>query len=564
MSPADSTEGSRLTVRAVVAGALIGSLLAGGNLYLGLKLGFSDSGNLAAVLLGFAATRWVGSLPTSTGMAWGELQNLQTLATTMGLVPITAGLVGAFPALAAMGVSPSPLAMAGWSLAVGGVGILLALPLRDRLIQREQLPFPTGQATALLIQTLHRPGGEAASRLRALLAGGAASAVTVALRDGLGWLPQAVFVPGMLFGFPARTLTVGVAFSPLLVGVGGMIGLRFALSVLLGSGLAWLVLAPALGRTGVLTGELPDVASAWLVWPAVGLMLAAGLASLVGPALARRSSPPAPEAGLAHGWLLSCAGLVCALGYLGFGLSPLVAGAALALTVAFAGVCSRAAGQTDIAPYGPLAQLSQLVLGALLPGAGGAANVLASSVVGGGAARCANSLWSWRAGEDLGCARGPQLRAQLLGTLLGTAVSIPLYRLLERARLLSSSVLPAPSARVSRALAEALARGAASIPPSALWAAGAGACASLLLTALHRRAPWLPAPVAVGVGLLIPFHFAAALVVGAAAFALAARRWPQWSAQSASSAATGALVGEAVVGLGVAALALSNGGGGGA
>ena len=44
----------QLTVRAVVAGCLLGGIVTGMNLYLGLKIGWTVGGSLMAAILGFA------------------------------------------------------------------------------------------------------------------------------------------------------------------------------------------------------------------------------------------------------------------------------------------------------------------------------------------------------------------------------------------------------------------------------------------------------------------------------------------------------------------------------
>jgi uncharacterized oligopeptide transporter (OPT) family protein len=54
-----------LTVRAVAIGCAVGAVLATTNVYMGLKTGWNDSGNVTAAILGFALLGVVRSRPTS-------------------------------------------------------------------------------------------------------------------------------------------------------------------------------------------------------------------------------------------------------------------------------------------------------------------------------------------------------------------------------------------------------------------------------------------------------------------------------------------------------------------
>jgi uncharacterized oligopeptide transporter (OPT) family protein len=169
-----------LTLRAAVAGALVGLPLAVGNLYMGLKTGWWDSGSITASIVGFAL---LGALSRPGGRA-GPLETTaaMSLAAAMGAAPAAAGLLGALPALALLGRPVPAWAAAGWGMALGALGVLLALWLRRRLIEEEGLPFPTGLATAEVIAALH--AGGAGGRGRALLGGAGVAAAVAWLRGG--------------------------------------------------------------------------------------------------------------------------------------------------------------------------------------------------------------------------------------------------------------------------------------------------------------------------------------------------------------------------------------------
>lgn len=180
-SPGDDAEGPLpdFTPRAVIAGLLVGVLLAFTNLYFGLQTGWISMMSLQSALLGYAifklptggdfigrllpkgVVRWLGS----DGRPFSPQENvvLQTTAVATGTLPLAAGLVGIVPALAQLsptldGRSPINLSYAqlvGWSLGICFFGVFLASPLRRQVIVKERLVFPSGTATAQLIALLH-------------------------------------------------------------------------------------------------------------------------------------------------------------------------------------------------------------------------------------------------------------------------------------------------------------------------------------------------------------------------------------------------------------------------
>src|SRR5262249_22576946 len=114
------------------------------------------------------ALDWSRSLRASGRCRYGPLENniTQTVASSAAGMSFTAGLVSAFPALSMMGHAFPSWAITGWAVALGGTGVLIALLLRERLIFAEKLPFPSGIATAEVIDALHRKANSALSPAR--------------------------------------------------------------------------------------------------------------------------------------------------------------------------------------------------------------------------------------------------------------------------------------------------------------------------------------------------------------------------------------------------------------
>ncbi|AEI62733.1 OPT family oligopeptide transporter [Corallococcus macrosporus] len=553
-----------LTARALGMGLLIGGLLAVTNVYMGLKTGWWESGSVTAAVLGFSA---LASVSRRRGVPYTPLENnlTQTAAASVGAMPAAAGLLGALPALTMLGTSVPAWGVAVWSVALGALGVLAAHLLRRRLVAQEALPFPTGIATAELITAMHASTADTvrAGRGRLLAGAGAVAVAITAARDALKWLPGMTAMPGTLAGLPAASLTWGVGWSPMLLAIGMMTGPRLGLSMLAGAAVAWGVLAPGLAGAGVLADTRYETLSAWLTWPGVGLMVGSAMAALL--AQARDFLTAARDLGsLGRGtavppWALGAGLAACVLavvvGSALFGLSVPYMLLALVLVLPLCAVCARGAGQVDVSPVTQMGQVTQVIFGALLPGAM-APNVAAGAVVSGAAAQTGVSMWSLKAGHLLGASARHQLAAQLVGVLAGSVVGVPVYLLLSRTHGLGSEALPAPFAHQFRAVAEVAVRGLDGLPPHAALAAcvAVGVGALLTLVSRGRAARWLPLPVALGIGFILPAYYAVTLCLGALGLAVARWRWPQAADRDTSTLAAGAIAGESLAGVLIAAL----------
>ncbi|ATB45369.1 OPT family oligopeptide transporter [Corallococcus macrosporus] len=553
-----------LTARALGMGLLIGGLLAVTNVYMGLKTGWWESGSVTAAVLGFSA---LASVSRRRGVPYTPLENnlTQTAAASVGAMPAAAGLLGALPALTMLGTSVPAWGVAVWSVALGALGVLAAHLLRRRLVAQEALPFPTGIATAELITAMHASTADTvrAGRGRLLAGAGAVAVAITAARDALKWLPGMTAMPGTLAGLPAASLTWGVGWSPMLLAIGMMTGPRLGLSMLAGAAVAWGVLAPGLAGAGVLADTRYETLSAWLTWPGVGLMVGSAMAALL--AQARDFLTAARDLGsLGRGtavppWALGAGLAACVLavvvGSALFGLSVPYMLLALVLVLPLCAVCARGAGQVDVSPVTQMGQVTQVIFGALLPGAM-APNVAAGAVVSGAAAQTGVSMWSLKAGHLLGASARHQLAAQLVGVLAGSVVGVPVYLLLSRTHGLGSEALPAPFAHQFRAVAEVAVRGLDGLPPHAALAAcvAVGVGALLTLVSRGRAARWLPLPVALGIGFILPAYYAVTLCLGALGLAAARWRWPRAADRDTSTLAAGAIAGESLAGVLIAAL----------
>ena len=155
--------GPQLTLRAALAGLLVGSLLCFTNMYFGLQTGWVTMGSIQCALIGYGIFQlpWdaVGLRRPESTPKFGPLENVvvQTIGVATATLPLAGGFIGIIPAL---GMLDPPVVLSTgemllWAAALTYFGIFFAVPLRRQTILVEQLKFPSGTATAKLIDVLH-------------------------------------------------------------------------------------------------------------------------------------------------------------------------------------------------------------------------------------------------------------------------------------------------------------------------------------------------------------------------------------------------------------------------
>jgi OPT family oligopeptide transporter len=559
---------TELTARAIMAGCLIGVVLAAGNVYTGLKTAYVDGGSITAAVIAFAllgATRGSKRRPFTVA----ENNLTQTIASSAAVMSVVTGVVGPIGALSLSGHVYPSWAIVVWGIALGAVGVVVARSLRQRLIVVEDLPFPSGRATGEVIETMHAAGSKDLGRAWILLAAAIAATLVTWFRDGKPvLLPQGLTLPWGHAGLIAASLWIGVSVSPVMAAAGVLIGPRGGVSVFLGTICAWGLLAPlALARNWVTNADYPAL-SGWLLWPGVALLISTALTALLMDwrsivrgardlATMRRSAADSDDGERTDRgiWtLVAVASVLVALvmGWAVFGLNPLLLLAALAFAFVMAGVCARAAGETDLAPVGSAGSLGQILFGA--PNI--ATSLLCGWAITGTASQTAQMMWAFKAGHRLKANAHIQAMGQLLGLLVGAVVSVPVYSLIIQVYGLGTTVMPAPGAISWKATAEAVQLGTTAMPNGAGWATVVAFALGVALTLLGqtRVARFLPSAVPLGIAFLLPAALGGAIFMGSMAFAILRALRPQWTEQHAPSLAAGAIAGESLTGIVIAAL----------
>jgi uncharacterized oligopeptide transporter (OPT) family protein len=583
----------QLTLRAALAGCVLGAVMALSNLYVILKTGWSLGVTITACILAFTAFRALRAVRLVRS-EFGPLENnaMASVASSAGYMT-GGGNMAALPALVMLtGTKPETAALVAWFAAIAALGVFVAIPVKRQLVNREALPFPTGTATAETIRALH--GKESSGQAHLLGGAGLLGAVLAWLKDApAAWtplrLPGALGLPLSVGGHPLAHWGLALDPSVLMVGSGALVSFRTGWSMLLGAVLTYGVLAPELVARGVVSGASYRAIVQWTVWGGAAVLVSSGLATFalqwrsvaasfggVGRALrgARRARGVSPDplaaveapASWFLGGLLVLGPIIVLLMKGIFGIPLWVGALTLPVAVVLGFMAARITGETDTTPTKAFGPLTQLLYGGLLPGQL-VPNLMGANVTGGIGLHAADLLTDLKSGYLLGARPRPQLAAQLLGTVVGAAAVVPVFDLLvPDASALGSERFPAPASQVWAGVSRVLAAGADGLHPTARAAAAAGVAVGLGLVLLERwlpaRArPFVPSPAGLGLAMVLPGTSSIGMFVGAAGAELLRRARPALAARAVLPVASGFIAGESLMGILVAVLIASGLGG---
>ena len=240
-----------VTWRAVILGSIISVLFGVANAYLALKFGMTVSSSIPAAVIGMAILRLIWRRNRATVLENNIVQTVGSAGESLA-----AGLTFTIPAFFIWAATPA-LEAQGYFLDVtkgeifwmsmlgGALGILLMIPLRKYLVDREhgKLKFPEGTACAEIIVA----GDEGGDKAKLVFGG-----------IGLGMAFKVGY--DMLRAWPATVEhnltkflkggTIGIDATPALLGVGYIIGPRIAALMMAGAVLGYLGIGPLLSWIG--------------------------------------------------------------------------------------------------------------------------------------------------------------------------------------------------------------------------------------------------------------------------------------------------------------------------
>jgi len=582
-----------LTVAAVVVGYVLGILITVSIGYASLVLGFSIEGSELAAILGWGVLR---GIMRRTSIVENNIN--QTVASAVN--GASAGMMFSVPALFILeartpGLTDFNPYLMVVACATGGVlGIAFIIPLRKQMIDFNRLAYPGGIAVAAILKS---PGAGLKKSL--LLIGGAvvSAAVHLVVTQVLE-VPHEAWGLGAQLGLPSY-LNITFYLSMLTIGVGFLSG-KGGLVFGLGGFICYWFLAPLLARNGnpeiqTLMSAGPGALREELFKPAgIGILIGAAVGGVVAAfPLIKSAIKSMQEAGrtkttmgasgggpsrevetdtggdempikvLYGGIALAFVGLTLIAYFVtdDLGWMRAVAMALLGtLWIWIAGVIvSECLGRTNWSPLSGMTLIAVTILIFIGTGKPTRTTIIASVVVGAAIcvaiAQAGDMMLDLKSGYLTGASPKSQQIGQFLATWLGPIIVMVLIFVLHKAYGLGSEKLPAPQGKALASMIEGVTGGNV---PLYRYGAGAGLGLILALSGLGGIG------VMIGLGFYMPFLIALTYTIGnIARIVLEKTKGHRWCEEVGIPVAAGLIVGEALVGVGMALVVVVQGATGG-
>ena len=537
-----------LTSKAVLLGAIMAVALGAANAYVGMTAGLTVAATFPAAVVAMAALRGFGGSILE--------ENIARTTASVGEA-LVAGAIFTIPAFIISGAWDELHYLESTAIMlIGGVlGVLFVIVLRRTLVVEADLPFPEAVAAAEIVKA-GQGGQTGASHLFAAM-GIAAFWELLKNSNGIHYVQASTqrfvsfgrstidilqerfeYVGGMLLATPSA--------SPMLMGVGFIVGTRISAVLFAGAVMGWLLMVPLalFLNPGLSVAVGPDSSMLDLansVWSrqvrplAVGTMIVAAFYTLfnlrnslvAGISKALRNIGAAGEAGTADRTEIdidlkkvfmgvAVASVAVFFLYLHFSHS-LVGALTLTLVMVIIGFLFAAVAGYLVALIGssnnPISglTLSALIIAAVLmvllglTDVRGVAAVLAvAGIVCCAAGIAGDMMQDLKVGHILGGTPYKMEIAEIIGVVFAALVlTFPLMAL-HRAYEIGSAALPAPQAGLMALMAQGIVAGEMAWP---LVIAGMFLALGLILIKA-------PAPMLVAVGMYLPFESTSAIFVG--------------------------------------------------
>ncbi len=580
------------TFRAVVIGLVLSLAMAAANMYLGLKVGITISANIPcsviALILFHTLMRTRSIAEVNLSQATGSVGE-----------GLAAGVVFVFPALVLSGaakpfsdwgvheyVSVTLAVLAGSILGIVLTGFLR----RPMVVESRELKYPEGVATAEILKTGIAAFGEGRREgIRSVVAAFFGGLFVKVFSSGIALFQETI---SGAFRVGSSVFRLGSDVSAALVGVGFIIEFNGAALVALGGALAWLFFIPLFTALRPMAGLPETVASTmWAdqvryigvggmtvggLWSIIQIrrQLAAGIRSALA-GLGRKDSAADASSESSNIdlqqrtiWIFISAGILIAAGVYFFNVSPLGAGIATLYTVlavfffvAISVYIVGLIGSTNQPVSG--ITICTFLLAALFLFAGrvtGAEAVRTVLFISGVVclAACLSGTASQNFKTALIIGGTPRsLQAGLIIAVIATSLlAAPLMAFLDNAFGIGSDKLLAPQASMFSAMAKGLFMEGSRLPWNMI---ALGAALSVLLIFIGeylrlRKSSFGISPMAVAVGIYLPFTTTLPILLGGLVHLLVTRRYRaqqklEMAIQTGIVFCAGLVAGEALTGI---------------
>lgn len=549
----------QLTVRSALTGMLLGSVLSLTNLYIGIRTGWTLGVGITSVILSFALFKALAKVRLGSEMTILENNAMQSIATSAGYM--TAPLIAPLPAYMMVTGQVIPMWQTYWFIAfLALLGVLFAFPLKKRFINDEQLPFPEGRAAGVVLDSLHSSAGEVGFlKAKILLAGAGVSALVEFLRNekilhslkaGFLTLPEhwddivyRVWTPTIL-GTPLKSLTVQFDSSIVMIGTGGLMGLRVAMSLLLGALLNYCLLAPIMISKGIVAEPTFKAITMWSLWGGAAMMTTAALYSFFSKPKVFVEAFRSMRGGVKKDrdvladielpfWIflvgIPIIGFITVyLGHAWFGVHYLLGLFAIPFVFILTLIAVTSTGLTAVTPGGALGKLTQITYSVLAPG-NIPTNLVTAGISSEVALNASNLLMDIKPGYMLGAKPRHQAIGHVLGIFSGGLVAVPAFYAIFGGDIskFTSAAMPMPSATVWKGVSEVLSKGLSTLHPTAQIAVLVGAILGIVFEIASQKTRGRFPISAVGFGLAFVLRFpdSLAMALGALFFYLMGRRF---------------------------------------
>jgi uncharacterized oligopeptide transporter (OPT) family protein len=583
---------AQLTLRSGITGFLLGGILAATALYILAKTGIGIGVGLTSVLLSFAMFRSMAKAGIARDFTVLENNCTQSIATSAGYViaPLCAGLA------AYMVMTGNVLPwwqMVVWLIVVSVTGVLLAFPMKRRFINEDQLPFPEGRACGVVLDSLYTGGAEVGMfKARLLYVTAAITAVwELLVLDGWQrliqfkilrldqwaglkepwylhehlddyyymWLARLHMAAPKILGTDIRQLGLRFSLDFSMLGVGGLMGVAVASSVLLGGVINLAILAPIMIQHGDIAARTlanghvvqisrPEIVNQWSIWWGVSMMVVGAIAGLAAKPelfakafksmrkMAGTTAEPRSDV-LRHievplwvSWIgvpvFSLVGAWATHEF--FGVPWLLSLVSLPLIFILTVICTNSMALTSWMPLGAVAKVTQFSIG-MVDRINPASNLLPAAMTAQISMNAASLLSDIKPGYMLGGKPRHQVWGHMIGIVSGALFSVPLFFLLflapnaaglREAGSIVTEKFPMPAAVQWQGVAEIIAKGFHGAPATAVTAAAIAAVVALLMefARIATKGRFPLSAVSVGLGVVLPFDSCVAMWIGAMGF----------------------------------------------
>lgn len=586
---------AQLTLRSGFTGFLLGAVLSATGLYIGAKTGIAIGVGLTSVILAFAMFRMMHAAGWASDFTVLENNCTQSIATAAGYV-----VTPLFSSLAAYMLVSGKLIpwwqLIIWIAVISIIGVLVAFPMKRRFINEDQLPFPEGRACGVVLDSLYTgDAGEGMYKARLLAKVAGLAAFYQALVSD-GWMKLIQFkilrmdqwagmkepwtfheridqyyyaaavkselwIPKIL-GTDFRALGLRFTLDVAMLGVGGLMGIAVATSVLLGAFINFVILAPIMIQAGDIVARVApsgavvpisraEIVNQWSMWWGVAMMVTGSLVSLAakpelftsafksmtgkkkvdnGPDLLKHIEVPlwisyvgVPVFGFLGAWIT----------HVFFDVPLFLALISLPLIFVLTVICTNSMALTSWTPTGSLSKITQFTMGAI-DSSNPASNLLPAGMTSEIASNAANLLSDIKPGYMLGGKPRHQVIGHIIGIFAGVLACVPLFYLLflpevngvRSVSTLISEQFAMPAAIQWKGVAEIIAKGLKSLPSSALIAMGVAVVSAIVLevTRIVTKGRFQLSAVSVGLGVVLPPESTLAMWIGALIFWILAKR----------------------------------------